>query len=232
MSSNYTIQQVPIRYGSVYVVTNLINGKRYIGKTVLTLTKRWSAHRGHAERRANTMILHAAIRKYGHENFEISQLCCARDNLLPRLETFFIKSMGTRIEFGHGYNMTDGGEGMIGRYPSVETRAKMSSALKGNKRSLGRKMTQENKAKLMEKIKGIKRTPEFVEAMRKRMAGRKLPPELVAKMSAVRMKDACKYGHARTAGNTYFFIRKDGRENRRCRECRLKVNMEARGGTR
>jgi hypothetical protein len=49
----------------VYKITNLANGKIYIGKTTKSLGRRWAVHKYMAKIGKGCPILSAAIRKYG-----------------------------------------------------------------------------------------------------------------------------------------------------------------------
>ena len=51
--------------GSIYKITNKLNGKSYIGQTMQLVVKRWRAHIS----RKSTSAIHAAIKAYGKENF-------------------------------------------------------------------------------------------------------------------------------------------------------------------
>jgi hypothetical protein len=75
-------------------------------------------------------------------------------------ESFYIKHYG-RINIGTGIlrNLTDGGEGTSGRKASLETRQKMSQAMKGNLRWLGRRHTPEARAKISCAKKGKEGKP-------------------------------------------------------------------------
>lgn len=96
-------------YGIIYLVTNKINLKRYIGQTTMTLKARWQRHCSHANE-PEPQGLHAAIKKYGKENFSIRQIEeCATKELLNEREVFWIAYYNTFL--GDGYNRTPGGEG-------------------------------------------------------------------------------------------------------------------------
>jgi group I intron endonuclease len=92
--------------GIVYLVTNTINGKQYIGKTTSSLLRRKSHHgyRGYA--------LYNAIKKYGREAFVWETLCICSIEELDEKEKFFIKLYNTCISTGGvGYNIQLGGNG-------------------------------------------------------------------------------------------------------------------------
>lgn len=92
-------------YGIVYKITNLINGKCYIGITTRTLKQRFVEHC-----KADSGI-GKAIRKYGVDNF-YKQVIDTADNYeeLMYLEVEYIKIYNS---YKSGYNQTLGGDGVI-----------------------------------------------------------------------------------------------------------------------
>lgn len=56
----------------IYKITNLVNGKLYIGQTRQTLNKRWSSHK--LSSRKPQSILHKAMHCYGISNFKMEPL--------------------------------------------------------------------------------------------------------------------------------------------------------------
>lgn len=141
----------------LYCLTNRFNGKRYIGVTTMSLSARWKAHVGFAQRFVTNTLLAKAIRKYGKDAFVMEMMdslpLCSTLPELFALERAAIKREGTKAP--RGYNLTDGGEGTIGYKYTEEQRAKM----RGRKHSLstrekmsvsqtGRSHTPEAKAKI------------------------------------------------------------------------------------
>lgn len=112
----------------IYKVTNNVNNKVYVGKTVYSLETRKSQHIRDAKK--SKFYFHNAIRKYGIDNFlwEILYEC----NCKHELNTKEIKFIQQFNSFGSGYNMTKGGEGTLGRIPSEHTRSIWSAQRKGS----------------------------------------------------------------------------------------------------
>lgn len=104
--------------GCVYVATNNINGKRYVGQTIHSLAVRKRQHIG-ASKNKNRKEFHAfqaAISKYGEENFSWEILFESENPAeLDKMEIFYIKELKT---FGNlGYNLTMGGGGNYKNFP-------------------------------------------------------------------------------------------------------------------
>lgn len=93
--------------GKIYLVTNNINGKQYIGQTIMTLKQRWNKHLSKS-REKNATGLAGAIKKYGEENFSIELIATCNIEDLNNLEQYYINKYDT---FNNGYNLTLGGEG-------------------------------------------------------------------------------------------------------------------------
>lgn len=117
----------------IYIVTNGLNGKFYIGRTnKQCLEKRLIKHRQDAYRGVNTYF-YRALRKYKVENFHIQEVC--RTNSIEEavfVESFLIASLPSLSPFG--YNST-----LITNQFVVETaEAKMKKrmAKQGKKRAL------------------------------------------------------------------------------------------------
>lgn len=89
----------------IYKVTNLINGKSYIGQTIKSLSYRWSQH---CRNRRGCSALRDAIKKYGKENFTIEEIGGATNQTeLNYQEWFLINKYNTLAP--NGYNLKSGG---------------------------------------------------------------------------------------------------------------------------
>jgi group I intron endonuclease len=195
----------------IYLYTNSINGKPYVGKTEVTSVQRWKGHLGDV-RSGSQRYFHRAIRKYGEDAFarQILERDVPTIERLNELETAWIYLMDSKAP--HGYNMSDGGEGQSGFHFSKASRQKMSASSKGRKfsaehkrkigdQSRGRVVSSKTRKKLSRKIKAKwqedeqyrSRSLTWLKSDRHRELvsqsgkGRVYPPEFGEKISA-RMK--------------------------------------------
>ena len=98
--------------GYIYCITNLINNKRYVGKTTDSIEKRWKEHCKDCRKQQNEKRpLYDAINKYGIENFKIEQLETVSDSKLSDREIYWIQELQTYGK--NGYNASKGGDGTI-----------------------------------------------------------------------------------------------------------------------
>lgn len=168
----------------VYLITNLVNGKHYVGKTVQPLKERWARHLSKANR-GPQYHLHGALRKYGPEAFSIVPLVSilTTDPQLKEYERFWIRLFNAN-DPRYGYNMTAGGDGSLGWNPSTETRRKIGAAFKG------KSLPVTHRRKISEAQKGKRHSAESRLKMsdakkgNKHCEGRIISVETRAKMSA------------------------------------------------
>ena len=135
----------------IYVITNLVNGKKYVGVTT-SLKRRIEFHlSGFSD-----CGIAVAVKKHGRKNFVWEVVCCTRDvqYAYRELEPYFIDIMESYAPLGKGYNFTKGGEGAVGIVISEESRKKISLALRG------KTIPESVKAKISEANKITKSCPE------------------------------------------------------------------------
>ncbi len=109
----------------LYKITNLSNGKKYIGVTI-NPPVRWKAHR--TARIRNTIVTQA-IQKYGVDNFEFKILITGPKEIILKLEKWAIKFFKTKVPTG--YNLSAGGEsGSVGCKFTMEFCQQRSKQLK------------------------------------------------------------------------------------------------------
>ena len=96
--------------GCVYMLTNTVNNKRYIGKTNINPTIRIAQHIQHSRLKDTNGLLHKAIAKYGIHKFDVDVLFYSDDyDYLSKMEILLIRWLDTMSNTG--YNLTCGGEG-------------------------------------------------------------------------------------------------------------------------
>lgn len=97
----------------IYCITNLINNKRYVGKTTQSIEERFKQHcRDSRKGKYKNRPLYDAMNKYGVENFKIECLEKVEDSsILSEREIYWIHELNS---YGsNGYNATEGGDGTI-----------------------------------------------------------------------------------------------------------------------
>lgn len=150
----------------VYLVTNLINGKRYVGITSQGVEERFKQHMWDAHKGSKTLF-HNAIRKYGVENFKLETLeSNIPDDLAGEREQHYIKAYDSYYPSRKGYNMTEGGNGTVGYIFTEADRAKLSEANKG------RKFSEERNQRIREMMTGREYKQEWKDALSQSRLGR------------------------------------------------------------
>ena len=142
----------------IYLVTNLIDGKMYVGKTEKTVEERWRTHLNNARAKQHQEYLYRAIRKHGAKAFSVQCLTEAMSSEdLSNLEKLWIMLLNTTAPTG--YNLTYGGEGVAG---TPETRKKQSL------KAATRRLSEATKLKIGDYNRGKPKPP----AQRAKMAAR------------------------------------------------------------
>lgn len=150
----------------VYLITNRVNGKRYVGITSRGYQERFKEHVSDALNGSKT-ILHNAIRKYGEENFDAMLL---EDNIpddqAGLKEQYYIKLYNTFYTSHIGYNMTEGGGGMSGYKHTEATKAAISHSLQGHV------FPESRNRKIKQAMTGRDYKPEWKQALSASRLGR------------------------------------------------------------
>lgn len=115
----------------VYLATNRVNGKRYVGVSSKPLNWRRGQHEYDALKGpAGCRLFHRAIKKYGPEAFEWSVIFSASS-----YEDALSAEVRLIAELRPEYNLTTGGTGCPGLVHTPEMRARNAAAQKGKKLS-------------------------------------------------------------------------------------------------
>lgn len=123
------IQNVSCK-GGIYLFTNLVNNKHYVGQAIC-LRKRLRSHLGNIIHNRYDNPLYRAINKYGIDNFDISiiELLDIEDKKLLRktlddLEVLYIEKYDS---YKNGYNQTKGADGGILGYKMTDKQKQIIS---------------------------------------------------------------------------------------------------------
>ncbi len=158
----------------IYYIENVINKKRYVGKTSKSLDKRFKTHCKNAKKNINRR-LYDSMNHHGYDKFKIHLLEEVSDNNTANIkEREYISKFNSRDK-NFGYNMTNGGDGgNTGKYhygksaynwwiekygKSVadkmkhETYLKISNSLKGRKNVVKKETCDKISAILKQKYK-------------------------------------------------------------------------------
>lgn len=93
----------------IYKITNSLNGKCYVGKTLGSIEERWKQHISSINREEyKKRPLYRALNKYGIANFSIESLEECAESEADSKEIYWISKLNT---YSKGYNATLGGDG-------------------------------------------------------------------------------------------------------------------------
>lgn len=97
-----------MKFGKIYLITNDINSKVYVGQTIQSLNKRFNGHCCYSKSdKSEAMYIKRAIHKYGRDKFHITLLEECPVNLLNEREKYWISFYNS---YNEGYNLTKGGQ--------------------------------------------------------------------------------------------------------------------------
>ena len=88
----------------IYLITNLLNDKKYVGKTIRGYKNRFKEHC-----KFKDSYIGNAISKYGENNFKLELIDTVSDDKWQYWETYYIKKYNSHYT-QHGYNITWGGD--------------------------------------------------------------------------------------------------------------------------
>lgn len=120
------------KLSSIYCFTNKINGKQYVGSTIVQPNVRYNQHiynATHEDTHQYNYPLYQAIRKYGIDNFNFEILFQkeCEEQEIRQIEKEYILKLNTVSPYG--YNQTDNTEHPIN---AIESYQKMSETKRNN----------------------------------------------------------------------------------------------------
>ena len=131
----------------IYRITNLANGKTYIGQHKYKKLDDFYMGSG--------VLIKRAIKKHGIENFK-KEILYSRIQYRETADDMERFAIAKERAIGKAeYNLANGGQGgNQGIKLSEETKQKISEKMKGNNNSKGRKLSEETRKKISEAEKG------------------------------------------------------------------------------
>jgi len=163
-------------YGIVYRVVNVDNSKSYIGQTIKSLDIRRKMH--YIEAKRSGFYFHNVLNKYNNDIFkwEILEYCNSKEEM-NEMEFHYIKQYNAFRPYG--YNLTYGGDGMVGFKFTEESKCRMSEIRKG------RKMTESARLKLILNHKDVSGKNNPMYGVTSLMKGKKHSLETRLKISKI-----------------------------------------------
>lgn len=160
-------------FSCIYLWTNLINGKHYVGQA-----KHFYNRMRAYKTKGATPKLQAAINKYGIENFSIEVIEKCDELMLDEREQYWMDYYKS-YEPGFGYNISRFASTTRGCYHDEETRRKISEAVKRNCTRLcgeangmyGKKHTEDELRKISDSSKRRWENEEYKMAQSLRVSG-------------------------------------------------------------
>lgn len=142
-------------YGFIYITTNHVNGKKYIGQKSYSQSN-WKTYLG------SGIYLNRAINKYGKENFskEIIENCETKE-ILDEREKYWIDYYNA-VESNDFYNIASGGEGgntiagyseeQLKQYREYKSKLHKETVLRGEDAGTS-KLTEKQVIEIIERLK-------------------------------------------------------------------------------
>lgn len=136
----------------IYLVTNLLNSKKYVGITKFSIEERFLQHTKRG------FLLTEAIKKYGKQKFSVELVEKVESSEKAyKLEQYYIEKYNTKSP--NGYNLTNGGDGIFGWEVTEKYRQECSDKVKQLHKEkkvgmYGKTHTEETKKKMSESSKG------------------------------------------------------------------------------
>lgn len=170
----------------LYKITNLINGKCYIGQTN-NFNLRMSAHKA-----TYKSMVSKAIHKYGKENFKFEKLAIFEDYMIDDAEQKAINVFNTICP--NGYNLDNGG--CLQKQMSDEAKKKLSKSKTGKPSNRkGKTMSEETRQRLSQSKKGKPISQKIKDMLLNYAKNQKMSEATKKKISDARKGKKLSEGH-------------------------------------
>ena len=164
-----------LKFGYIYKITNLANGKIYVGKR--------QSPKFDLNYWGSGVHIQRAVKKYGKENFkrEVLEWCESLDKIVAR-EIYWIETLDAQNP-EIGYNLARGGLGSAGCTWSEESKEKLRKYKGPLSPNWGRKLTDEQRKRLSNSHKGKTISEEHKQKISAANRGRVVSKETREKIS-------------------------------------------------
>jgi group I intron endonuclease len=153
----------------IYCITNTLNGLKYVGLTSKTIEES-------KEYYGSGRYITRAIKKLGRQYFtkEIIEVCDDLEHLKER-EKYWIKALNVKHPFG--YNLTDGGDGVLNLCEEGKKRKneKLKLLVGEKHHHYGKKRNKEWRDNISKGLTGRQLSPEHAEKSRRANLGNTMP---------------------------------------------------------
>ncbi len=145
--------------GYIYLITNTVNNKKYVGQTLQDdVKKRWSVYKRIKDTSIGTCFYNG-LKKYTPEKFKFQIICVCFDEDCNRYEEHYIKKFNCLTP--NGYNMLPGGTSFQGPFKKAQLTDEQKRGLFGRDKGIKshnfeKHLSYEQKKILSEKFKGRK----------------------------------------------------------------------------
>ncbi|HPI81720.1 MAG TPA: NUMOD3 domain-containing DNA-binding protein [Candidatus Paceibacterota bacterium] len=143
----------------IYLISNKINNKSYVGfHSTFDLNDSYMG---------SGIAIKKAMEKYGEKNFKKEILeYCNRGNWRER-EIYWIEKLDT---YNNGYNLTKGGDGLLGFSHNEKTKTKLSNLHSGKKLSIDHKQKIGNSLKGNKNLGGWNKSIKWDEEVKNKIS--------------------------------------------------------------
>jgi group I intron endonuclease len=127
----------------IYRFVNIVNGKSYVGSSVNLSIRLGQYYNIYYLLKNGTMLICRALKKYGYAKFRLEILEYCEPTVVLKREQYYLDKLNP------AYNTLKTAGSRYGRKHTLDTKAKISTSIKGDKHPMYRKNhSEESKAKM------------------------------------------------------------------------------------